>query len=54
MTPDEHDLVRPPADQDLVRRRQRSRALVMGVLLGALVLLIFAISIAKIQLGMHK
>lgn len=43
-----------PDDQDLVRRRQRSRALVMGLLLGALVLLIFAISIAKIQLGMHK
>ena len=43
-----------PDDQDLVRKRQRSRALVMGVLLGALVLLIFAISIAKIQLGMHK
>jgi predicted hotdog family 3-hydroxylacyl-ACP dehydratase len=41
-------------DQDLIRKRQRSRALVMGVLLGALVLLIFAISIAKIQLGMNK
>jgi hypothetical protein len=41
-------------DQDLIRARQRSRALVMGVLLGALVLLIFAISIAKIQLGMNK
>ena len=43
-----------PDEQDLIRRRQRSRAIVMGVLLGGLVLLIFAISIAKIQLGMHK
>ena len=41
-----------PEEQDLVRRRQRSRALVMALLLGALVLLIFGISIAKIQLGM--
>ena len=41
-----------PDDQDLIRRRQRSRALIVALLLGALVLLIFAISIAKIQLGM--
>ncbi len=44
MTPEEHDLI---------RRRQRSRALVVALLLGALVLLIFGISIAKIQLGMQ-
>ena len=37
---------------DLVRGRQRGRAVVMAVLLGALVVLIFAISIAKIQAGM--
>jgi len=40
-------------DLDLVRRRQRGRALVMGLLLGALVLLIFAITISKIRMGMH-
>ncbi len=52
MTPDEEDLVRNRQDEELIRRRQRSRALVMALLLGALVLLIFGISIAKIQLGM--
>ena len=42
-----------PEEQDLIRRRQRSRALVVALLLGAFVILIFAISITKIQLGMH-
>lgn len=37
---------------DLVRRRQRGRAIVMGVLLGGLAVLIFAITLAKIRLGM--
>ena len=41
-----------PEEQDLIRKRQKSRALVMAPLLGALVLLTFAISIAKIQIGM--
>jgi hypothetical protein len=41
-----------PADDDLIRRRQRSRAIVMGLLLGALVLLIFAITFSKIRAGM--
>jgi len=41
-----------PDEQDLVRRRQRARALVLALLLGALVILIFAISIAKIRAGM--
>lgn len=41
-----------PDDEDLIRRRQRGRAIVMGVLLGALVILIFAITMAKIRLGM--
>ena len=41
-----------PERDDLVRGRQRGRAVVMAVLLGALVVLIFAISIAKIQAGM--
>ncbi len=39
--------------EDEVRRRQKARATVMAVLLGALVILIFAISIAKIRAGMH-
>ena len=39
-------------EEDLVRRRQRGRALVMAVLLGGLVVLIFAITIAKIRQGM--
>ncbi|NIJ22104.1 hypothetical protein FHS95_003815 [Sphingomonas naasensis] len=36
---------------DLIRARQRSRARVMALLLGAFVILVFAISIVKIQLG---
>ncbi len=43
----------PKLNQDLIRRRQRARALVLALLLGGLVLLIFGISIAKIQLGMQ-
>lgn len=38
---------RPLADQDLIRQRQRSRSVVMGLVLGALVILIFAIAIVK-------
>ncbi len=43
----------PEADLDLdaVRARQRSRAKVMALLLGAFVVLIFAISIVKIQIA---
>ena len=41
-----------PEEQDLVRRRQRSRAIVTALLLGALVILIFAIAITKIRQGM--
>jgi hypothetical protein len=36
-----------PAEEAEVRRRQRSRALVTGLILGALVILFYAISIAK-------
>lgn len=36
-----------PVDEAEVRRRQRSRALVTGLILGALVILFYAISIAK-------
>ncbi|MEG8014572.1 MULTISPECIES: hypothetical protein [unclassified Sphingomonas] len=38
--------------EDLIRRRQNGRARVMALLLGAFVILVFAISIAKIQAGM--
>ena len=41
-----------PDQTDLIRARQRSRATVMAVLLGAFVILIFAISIVKIKAGM--
>jgi len=34
-------------DDEAIRARQRSRALVTGLVLGAFVLLMFAISIAK-------
>jgi hypothetical protein len=34
-------------DQDEIRRRQRSRAIIMGVLLAAFVVLVYAITIAK-------
>jgi hypothetical protein len=40
----------PPSDAD-IRARQRSRARVMALLLGAFVVLIFAISIVKIAAG---
>jgi hypothetical protein len=38
--------------QDEVRRRQKARATVMALLMGALVILIFAVTIAKIRAGM--
>ncbi|MEP9359293.1 hypothetical protein [Sphingomonas sp. KR3-1] len=42
----------PAADEtEVIRARQRSRATVMAVLLGLFVVLVFAISIVKIQLG---
>ena len=36
-----------PFDQDAIRARQKSRSLVMGLILGALVVLFYAIAIAK-------
>ena len=36
---------------ELVRARQRSRARIMGVLLAVFVVLVFAISIVKIQIA---
>ncbi len=47
MTPDNE-----PADDDLIRGRQRARARIMAWLLGAFVILVFAISIVKIIQGM--
>jgi hypothetical protein len=39
-------------DEDLVRARQKSRSIVMAVLLGLFVILVFAISLVKIQQGL--
>ncbi len=39
-----------PAEQAEIRRRQRSRAIILAVLLGAFVILVYAISIAKMGL----
>lgn len=43
-----------PDDLDLIRRRQRGRATIMALMLGALVILIFAISITRIREGMPE
>ncbi|HKT77995.1 MAG TPA: hypothetical protein VJQ78_14775 [Sphingobium sp.] len=40
-----------PDEEELVRSRQRSRAIVTGLLLAALVILFYAITIAKIGGG---
>ena len=37
---------------EIIRKRQRARAIVMGLLLGGFVVLIFFITIAKINQGM--
>lgn len=41
-----------PHNDDLIRRRQKSRAIVMALLLGGFVALVFFITIAKIKQGM--
>jgi hypothetical protein len=38
-----------PGDEE-IRRRQRGRAIIMGVLLAAFVVLVYAITIAKMSL----
>ena len=38
-------------EEKLIRQRQKGRAIVMAVLLGAFVVLVFAISIVKIKAG---
>jgi hypothetical protein len=40
------------AENQAIRKRQRSRSIVMALLLGAFVVLMFGISIAKIKAGM--
>ena len=40
-----------PVDPDEVRRRQKSRAMVMAVLLGTFVVMMFAITIAKMTVN---
>ena len=40
-----------PDDEDLVRSRQRGRAIVMALLLGGFVVLVFFITLAKIRAG---
>lgn len=42
-----------PNDETEIRRRQKSRSIVMAILLGAFVVLMFAITISKIKAGMH-
>ena len=41
-----------PEEEDLVRRRQKSRSLVLALLLGGLVVLVFAITLSRIRLSM--
>jgi hypothetical protein len=41
----------PGSDQDLVRSRQRNRAKVTALLLGGFVVLMFAITIAKMAIN---
>jgi hypothetical protein len=38
------------SDLDEVRRRQRARAVIMALLLGAFVILVYAITVAKMSL----
>ncbi len=49
------DLIQPraatAAETEVVRARQRARAKVLALLLGAFVILVFAISIVKMQIG---
>ncbi len=41
----------PGSDQELIRARQRDRARVMALLLGGFVILMFAITIAKMAIN---
>jgi predicted nucleic acid-binding Zn ribbon protein len=44
-------MIEPRPEQEEARRRQRSRALIMAWLLAAFVVLVYAISIAKMAMG---
>jgi hypothetical protein len=41
----------PQPDDEIIRKRQRERAKVMAILLGLFVVLMFAISIAKMSVN---
>ncbi len=41
-----------PGEEELIRRRQRARAIVMALLLGMFVVLVFAIAIVRMKEGM--
>jgi Tfp pilus assembly protein PilX len=41
-------------DDDLIRRRQRGRALIMALLLGGLAILVFFITLTRIQQGIPQ
>ena len=41
----------PLPPEELIRKRQRERSLVTALLLGAFVILVFAISIAKMKMN---
>ena len=41
----------PEAEAEIIRARQRSRARIMAILLGAFVVLLFLITLAKIGAG---
>jgi hypothetical protein len=43
-----------PTPEALIRQRQKSRSIVMALLLGAFVILMFGIAIAKIKAGLGK
>ena len=40
-----------PQEEQIVRKRQKSRALIVALMLGAFVILVYGISIAKIAAG---
>jgi hypothetical protein len=43
-----------PDEEDLIRSRQRGRSIVMALLMGGLVVLVFAITIQRIRMGMGR
>ena len=54
MKHDDEDLIRSRREQELIRARQRSRAIVTALLLGGLAVLFFLITLARIQQGMSR